>query len=998
MTATLTHTPAEPLDDKGGWRLVQPFWLKTCPARSGQANDLEMPSETTARAVSVTRLEMQTRATAFAYEWQDEKRERAEKDSFWTGFLEIFGVSRKRVAVFEAIARKSSTGHKGFMDMLWPGYIAVEHKSRGQDLNAAMAQLRDYLPSLSESEHPVLAVVCDFETFRVHDLEKGDDVTFSLADLPKHLELFSFIAGYNTRHEHETEEDVNLKATVLLARLHDALKTDGYDGHKLRVFMVRILFILFADDTQVWERGLFDDYVRTRTSGSDLGPALSYLFQMLATPKGKRPKNLDEDLVPFEYINGNLFDENETLPIPTFNTKMREELLKCSRFDWSAISPAIFGSLFQNVMFAAERRALGAHYTTEANILRTIRPLFVEELEKELTLATSVPALKRFQDKLGSLTFFDPACGCGNFLVITYREIRRLETECVKRMRERGRNENLALDVRWESKVHVGQFYGIEIEEFPARIAMTAMQLMDHLANLDLSAAIGAYYVRFPITDTAHVHIGNALQVDWSTVLQPSACTYVFGNPPFVGKKARKPEQVADMDTVCSGIDGAGELDYVCAWYVKAATYIASTAIRVAFVSTNSIAQGEQVGILWRHLLSRNVSIRFAHRTFRWSNEARGNAHVYVVIIGFAEGAPSAGQRLPLFDYETPDSEVPTLVEATHINPYLIQHSDDTLLENRSKPLCHVPAIVFGNMPNDNSSAQKRIGGEGNLLLDEEERSSLLAREPAAKQFVRPFLSNDEWLNGKTRYCLWLVDASPADLRALPLVYERVQRVRAYRAASQRPATNRLADSPQLFGENRQPKNQYVLIPLHSSEHRRFIPMGFAEPSEITANSCSVIPDATLYHFGVLQSEMHMAWVRHVCGRLESRFRYSNTVVYNNYPWPETDESRQKAIAEAAQAVLDARAPFLKNGRDSLATIYDSNAMPQTLIDAHRTLSREVDRAYVPRRVFPTDRARMEFLLGSYANLAQQQLTLGATNKTHAKRPSKVRKDGHEES
>jgi hypothetical protein len=944
------------------WRLIRSPWLKTWPAElEVRTSDPDMGTQdsTPARTASVTWQEMRSRAAAFVIEWKGETRERAEKDSFWTDFLNIFGVSRRRVGVFEAVARKQSTGHKGFMDMLWAGHIAVEHKSKGESLDAAMDQLIDYLPSLSEADLPVLAVVCDFATFRVHDLEKRHSVEFALDELPKHLELFAFLAGYSTRRQYEKEQDVNLRATRLLAHLHDTLKVSGYEGHELRVFMVRLLFVLFADDTRVWERGLFDDYIRTKTNpdGRDVGSAIALLFEQLNRPKDKRQKNLDDDLREhFEYINGSLF--KEPLPTPAFDRKMRDELLMCSRFDWSAISPAIFGSLFQDVMLPIERRTLGAHYTTEANILRVIRPLFLNELEAELTAASSVPLLRKFQVKLGSLTFFDPACGCGNFLVIAYRELRRLETECLKRLQNKNRKdkETRELNVRWKSVVHVGQFYGIEIEEFPARIAETAMYLMDHLAFLELSAAVGDYYVHYPITDTPHIHIDNALQLDWNTVLPAKQCNVVFGNPPFVGKKEQTAQQKKELlsalvDDAGNTIRGAGVLDYVSGWYVVAAKYIASAKTQVAFVSTSSITQGEQPGVLFRELFRRGIKIHFAHRTFQWQSEAQGKAHVHCVIIGFSV-VERAGQPT-LYEYDDPAGE-PRSTRVKQINEYLID-SDPVLLRDRGLPLNDItPAVTYGSFALDDGQY---------TIKSREERDAILAESPDAEKYLRPFIGSEELLHGKERWCLWLVDALPEDLRKNTAIRERVRAVQEWRSRSSRKATKSLAATPARFAEMRQPITRYLAVPTLSSEARRYIPIAYLGPEVIASNQVYVVANASAWHFGILTSMMHMAWVQVVCGRLESRYRYSASIVYNNYPWPEPTDKARVDVEVCAQSVLDARS---SHSTSTLAALYDPLAMPEKLMKAHAALDAAVDRCY--RKVkFQSNRERVEHLFSMYA-------------------------------
>jgi hypothetical protein len=877
---------------------------------------------------ALTWQEMRNRAVAFTARWRDETRERAESQTFWNEFFRIFDIDRRRVAVFELLAGRHSTGGRGWVDVFWPGYVGAEQKSRGEDLAAAMDQLLDYLPSLPAEHLPRLLIVSDFATFIVHHLETGIRVEFSIDDLARELGVFAPMLDREA-HAQVTEEEVNLRATELLADLHDALDDSGYGGHELRVLLVRLVFIMFADDTQIWETGLFYDYLMLRTSvdGHDLGPALVHLFQILNKDRAAREKALDEDLRRFEYINGGLF--SEAIPIPACTRIMRERLLAACRFDWSAISPAIFGSLFQNVMQPAERRALGAHYTTEQNIRRTIDPLFLDDLHAELAACDTTPALERFRDTLSSLTFFDPACGCGNFLIIAYRQIRRLELECMKQLRDRQRTGRgqLVLDVRLESKVHVGQFYGIELEEFPARIAETAMYLMDHLANLELSAEFGQYYARFPITESAHIAVGvNALRIDWDTVLPAARCSYLFGNPPFVGKTLRSDAQVADMDAVFGGVPGTGVLDYVAAWYRQAADYIAGHPTRVAFVATNSIVQGEQVPALWPDLLSRGVIIDFAHRTFEWTSEARGRAHVHVVIIGFSDGGRAV--RKTLVNYATLKAADGVAVTATTINPYLVDAAAPVVTRRRHA-LVPGPVCRFGNMPNDDQQ----------LILEPAERDTLAASDPVAATYLRELIGAEEMINGLHRYCLWLVDADPADIRRSPALRSRVGAVRAYRLRSRRAATTALAATPALFAEIRQPDGRYLCLPRHTSQFREYIPLAFYEPVDIAHDSTLTVTGAGLYHFGVLSSTMFMTWVRTLAGRLKSDYRLSAEVVYNTFPWPDPTDAKIAKVEALAQTVLDVRSEHCDS---TLADLYDATSMPADLARAHAALSRAV--------------------------------------------------------
>lgn len=889
--------------------------------------------------------EIKARALAFSKEWEHESSEDAEAKSFWDDFFNVFGISRRRVATFEEAVKKGDS-KQGFIDLLWKGVILVEHKSRGRDLDKAFQQAKDYFPGLKEHELPRYILVSDFQRFRLYDLDDGATAEFELRDFANQVHLFGFIAGYEKR-TYKEEDPVNIKAAELMGRLHDRLEETGYTGHALELYLVRLLFCLFADDTGIFEKGTFWQYLdlHTKPDGSDLAMHLATIFHTLNTPKEQRLTNLDENLKQFPYVNGKLFEEN--LPPAAFDSKMREMLLETCGLDWGNISPAIFGSMFQAVMNPKERRNLGAHYTSEKNIQKVIKPLFLDELHSEFEKAKgNTKRLNELHRKIAALHFLDPACGCGNFLIISYRELRQLEILILRELNKSGQG---FLNVRDIIQVDVDQFGGIEYDEFPARIAETAMWLIDHQMNMRVSDEFGQYFVRLPLTKAAKIVHGNALRVDWADVTPKEQLNYILGNPPFVGKQHQNEEQKADMESLFAKVDGAGVLDYVTAWYVKAARFIQDTGIRCAFVSTNSIAQGEQVGILWNELFNRcRVKIYFAHRTFSWSNEARGNAAVHVVIIGF--GANDIDNKR-IFDYTDIKGE-PQERKAKNINPYLVEGSDLVILKRRT-PISNAPPISFGSMPNDG----------GHLLLTDEEKETLLKQEPEAEKWIKPLLSAREFLNGENRWCFWLVGIQPQELKRLKLVSERVEQVKKMRSESSRDATRKLAAFPTLFGENRQPHTDFVLIPLHSSENRKYIPLGFFDKNHIANNSTSVVPNATLYHFGVMMSEMHMAWVRQVCGRLESRYRYSNEVVYNNFPFPlNPTDAQKKKVEEAAQGVLDARAKYPGS---SLADLYDPVTMPPDLVRAHQALDKAVDLCYRPQ-AFPNELGRIEFLFGLY--------------------------------
>ncbi|HEY9703858.1 MAG TPA: DNA methyltransferase, partial [Allocoleopsis sp.] len=672
--------------------------------------------------------EIKNRANAFSQDWQNESSENAESKSFWDGFFNVFGISRRRVATFEQAVKKADQ-KQGFIDLLWKGVILVEHKSRGKNLDKAMQQAKDYFPGLKDHELPKYILVSDFQKFRLYDLDNDHTVDFELKDFVNQVHLFGFIAGYEKR-VYKDEDPVNIKAAELMGKLHDNLEEVGYKGHDLEVYLVRLLFCLFADDTGIFDKGIFWQYIdlHTKSDGSDLAMHLSSIFHILNTPNEKRLTNLDENLAQFPFVNGKLFEE--VLQPAAFDSKMREMLLEACALDWGKISPAIFGSMFQAVMNPQERRNLGAHYTSEKNIQKVIKPLFLDELYKEFQKAKgSKIKLQQLQDKIANLHFLDPACGCGNFLIITYRELRELEILILKELNKSGQQ---FIDIKLFIKVDVEQFYGIEYDEFAVRVAEVAMWLIDHQMNMKVSHQFGQFFVRLPLTKAAKIIHGNSLQIDWETVVNPpqpplergekttdppqpplergenippflrgvrgdQQLNYILGNPPFVGKKLQNSQQKTDMQKVFNNVKNAGVLDYVTAWYLKAAQFIQNTNIRCAFVSTNSISQGEQVGILWQELYHNyQIKIHFAHRTFSWSNEAKGNAAVHCVIIGF--GLQDIENKI-IFDYIEIKSE-PTEIKVKNINPYLVE-GNDLIILSRKNPLSNVPDIVFGSMPND---------------------------------------------------------------------------------------------------------------------------------------------------------------------------------------------------------------------------------------------------------------------------------------------------------
>lgn len=900
--------------------------------------------------------EIRSRAIAFSKEWQDETSEGAEAQTFWNGFFEIFGMTRRRLASFEVPVVLRDKKY-GYIDLFWKGKLIVEHKSKGKDLDSALAQAKGYFEGIKEGDLPRYIIVSDFGRFRFYDLDEDKQYEFLLSELPKKIKFFGFIAGYE-KMELKGENPVNQKAVNLMANLYDELYISGYSPHELSVLLVKILFCLFADDTGIFNENLellrmsnqpFHTYLelKTNSDGSDVGMHLAKLFEVLGTPMEKRQTNMDEFLSAFPYVDGGLFENKENFRIPDFNSKAREKLLEACDFDWSQISPAIFGSMFQSVMDESARRALGAHYTSETNILKLIKPLFLDGLWEEFEkIKYSKTRLAEFQNKLAGFKFLDPACGCGNFLVISYRELRILENEIIRHTWSYGL---LPTTVDTFVKIKPNQFYGIEIEEFPARIAQTAMWLTQHLMNLETEKVMGKAPSTIPLKDGLNIMVGNALTADWKTIIAPDELSYILGNPPFVGQHLQDPQQKKDIELVFKGIKGAGVLDYVACWYIKAAQYIRGTQIKCAFVSTNSITQGEQVSILWNELLENyGIKINFAHKTFKWTNEAHGKAEVYCVIIGFANF--DTDKKL-LYEYENVRGE-PHELQVKNINPYLVA-ADDIVIPSRMKSISDVPFMERGNAPYDG----------GNFLFSDSEKYNFLSKEPSAEKFFKRFMGSKEFLNDESRWCLWLKYAQPQEIKMLKYVKDIVEKVKEFRLASKRAVTKKFAEKPALFEELKQPETDYLLIPRVSSENRKYIPIGFFNKDIIVGDTCLFVPDATLYHFGILESVMHMAWVRQVCGRLKSDFRYSKDIVYNNFPWPENPSAdKVKAIEQAAQNVLDIR---LKYPTSSLADLYNPLSMPPDLVKAHQDLDKAVDLAYGKQK-FATSAERMKFLFELY--------------------------------
>jgi hypothetical protein len=861
---------------------------------------------------------------------------------------------------FEYPVRSHESGTIKFIDVLWPGIVLVEHKSAGENLDKAEQQARDYLISLEAAKRPPVIILSDFANFRIIEVLAGKSVEFALSDLPQNVGRFESIIGDAGVGASRVEVEADTKAANLMSELFVQFEKAGYTGHEVSVFLVRILFLLFGDDTAMWrrtDRGLFSDVVNNSPEdGTGLGAILQELFVTLNTPRESRPSTLSDSISGFPYINGGIFAEQ--LPNFNFNKSMRSALIAATEYDWSTISPAIFGSLFQSVRDAETRREMGEHYTSETNILRCINDLFLNNFYKRMHEAWDSPqVLKSLRMELGEYNYLDPACGSGNFLVVAYKRMRDIELRIIARLQELdNKRTQLQLDGSLGLQVHLGQFHGIEIDEWSASIARVAMFLADHQANLALEQITGSAPNRFPLTESAVIVNANALTTDWSEVCPMSSKTYIMGNPPFAGSYLQTEEQRAQGKAVWGDVRGSGLLDLVAHWYIIAARHFANHGGRAAFVSTNSITQGEQPAIIWGELYKLGMAIDFAHQTFKWSNDAAGVAAVHVVIVGFSKNTQKGKRKLWVY---SDIKSAPTLREVENINAYLLA-APDVLVASRSKTIkSTTPKMDYGSKPTD----------AGHLSdISAEEAEQIRVSDPVAAKYLRRIIGARELIHNVERYCLWLVDADPADLRASKELARRLAAVKAMREASTDAQTKKDAIKPQEFQKIRQPKSAYLAVPLHSSEDRQYVPMAWFESDVITNNAVSVVGGADVGLFGFLQSRPFNVWNKAVSGRLESRVRISNTITYNNFPFPEMSDALRDKVKASAQMVLDARVKFPSN---SLADLYESSSMPPELAKAHAKLDSDVLATYGLKHD-ATDAEILEVLFGMYA----EQLSL----------------------
>ena len=896
----------------------------------------------------MTQIQQQKAARDFAQRWKGKGYEKGESQKFWTTLLsEVFGI--EHVDDFIIFEDQVQLGHTSFIDARIPSTkVMIEQKSLGKNLGEGIKQsdgsvlnpfqqAKRYASELPYSIRPRWIVTCNFAEFWVYDMEQpnGEPQKILLKDLEKEYYRLLFLVDEGNEHL-KREMEVSVKAGGLVGIIYDKLLEQYIDKESvatlksLNILCVRLVFCLYAEDAGLFNsKTSFHDYL-AQYQAKDIRRALIDLFQVLDTPLEARDPYMDDALKAFPYVNGGLFSDEHVI-IPQFTDELKELILSNASddFDWSEISPTIFGAVFESTLNPETRRSGGMHYTSIENIHKVIDPLFLDDLKAEFAKIQDIKqanprkqALAAFQDKLASLTFFDPACGSGNFLTETFLSLRRLENKVIQAMF--GGENVLTFDIL--IKVNISQFYGIEINDFACTVAKTALWIAESQTLKETSAIAGRAIDFLPLKTNAYIHEGNALRMDWSEVIAPEKLDYIMGNPPFVGARLMSSKQKDDLlDIFGKKWKNIGNIDYVAGWYLKAAQMMqANPAIRTALVSTNSITQGEQVAAIWEQLFERfGIHFDFAYRTFRWDSEADIKAHVHCVIIGFSK-ADNNKKTIYLSDNQS--------IQAGNINAYLMDAAD-VWIDSRSKPLCDVPSIGIGNKPIDG----------GFYLFTEPEKEEFIAKEPKSVSYFRRWYGSEEFINNKKRYCLWLGDCSPAELKAMPLCYERVAAVREYRLKSPSAGTVKLADKPTHFHVENMPNGNYIILPKVSSEKRRYVPMGFMTPDALSSDLVFIIPEASLYHFGILTSNVHMAWMRVVCGRLKSDYRYSKDIVYNNFPWPTPTDAQKAKIEQTAQAILDARAKYPDC---SLADLYDEVTMPPELRKAHQENDRAVMAAY----------------------------------------------------
>lgn len=897
---------------------------------------------------------------------------------FWGHLLRCFGVIPERIDLFERDAVRATTGNTGYIDLFWSSVVIGEAKSLGKDLLTAETQALDYLAggSIASHEWPKFVITTNFETIRLTKLgDEGWTEEFALEELTDHVDQFMFLAGREEVTKAE-ETEASIAASRLMADLFTAMTSaeidesvgdeaptnpedEDWQVQKSSVFLTRVLFLLYGDDAGLWESDLFYRFILNETNGENLGSQLAALFQVLNTPENRRQR-VPDAMAKFPYVNGSLFDEY--WPQEFFDHDMRQALLNACRFNWTRISPAIFGSMFQLVKSKEARREDGEHYTSETNILKVIEPLFLDDLRKEANRlisnrSTTVKALRAFRDSLADMAFCDPACGCGNFLVVAYRELRKIETDIIVAIRQREGLSDFSLDASWEQKLSIGQFYGFELNWWPAKIAETAMFLVDHQANRELALRIGNAPERLPITITAHIRHGNALRIAWDVeIKRVTGATYIFGNPPFIGQYTKTDEQTEDMKHVW-GDDYDGYLDYVTGWHAKSKDLLSDRPGEFAFVTTNSIAQGQPVPALFEPLFKAGWVIKFAHRTFAWDSEAPGKAAVHCVIIGFTRNLDIKPR---LWNYPRVNGAPVEEPVTRRVNAYLVDGAN-VLIKKRSKPLANLSPAVRGSQPTDG----------GHLIVSPTDYD-YVAADPIAAKYLRPFKGARELLQGGNRWCLWMgdTDFDPADIGRSPVLKERVEACRDFRENSPKKGDAfKLRKIPHLFRPNAgRPETDFLCIPRHVSETRHYFTADLFSSNVISGDANFQVQDPDGLQFGLISSSMFITWQKTVGGRLESRLRFASTLTWYTFPVPELNEQDRAAIINGGNTVLEARAKFPKR---SLADHYQPLAMDLDLLKAHDKLDKAVDKAFGAPRKLNNEKQRQELLFQNYVKLTQ---------------------------
>lgn len=895
-------------------------------------------------------------ATIFAEKWKDIVSEQQNDQAFWQDFFrDLLGINDLQAVgiEFQKKVRSSKKDTVTRIDVYWKDTFLVEHKSAGKDLDAAEDQAREYVFSLPPAQRPPIVIVCDFARFRIVDYVLNKSHEFRLENLADNLDRIEAIVSHKTNVATTVQVEADQKAAQLMADLYVQLEKYGYEGHEASVFMVRVLFCLFADDTRMWKSGIFQDLVKdTNEQGSDLGPRLSTLFTVLDTPKDQRKGPQDAFLADFPYVNGGIFSERlETIH---FNQPMRQALINACNYDWSTINPTIFGALFQDIKSRDERRANGEHYTTEKNIDKTIGPLFIDELHEQLEKAWDNSAkLRDLKRELGTYQILDPACGCGNFLITTYKRLRQLELEIIVRIKQLdGTSGQTSLfDVTDDLHVKLEQLHGIEYVEWSSQIAKVAIYLTDHQENMKLEAVLGVAPNRFPLSHSANIVLGNALQIDWAEICPMNSTTIIVGNPPYLGSKLHSEEQRQDQQRIWAKFPKSGTMDYISNWFILGSNFVDKYNVRMAFVSTNSITQGDQPAVLWNFMSKLNIQIVFAHRSFLWENSSSGKAGVHCVIIAIRR--PSPNHELRIYEYPDPKGE-PVIQVVANISPYL-QDRESVLVKAQSKPIAvHMPKMISGNTPRDGGFLSK---------ISQAEAVEIRNSDPIAATYLRNLVGADELINGRlSRFCLWLVGANPSDIRNSNVLSNRVEQVRNERTGAPGPK-GAAVEKPSLFAGISQPSSRFIAVPSVSSERRKYIPMDFLEPSEIINNRVFAIITDEIWVYSLLQSRWFTLWAEVYSSRMRTDYMLAASTVYNTYPFPKLTDSQKSRMNELGTALLDAHSDYPDS---TLADLYDPNSMPDSIRTAHKAIDDECLEVWGLSKTL-SEKQVLEFITSEYS-------------------------------